>query len=83
MGDQQLRDQVGAQVALGPDGLQILDGDFRAGVGYSAALQAVAEDDPGGDVERVGLGHEMAAVEARLSWKWDHLGPVVVPHPNT
>ena len=54
-GREKLGDEIGTQVAFGPEGFEVLDVDFRAGVGNRSA-QSVAEDDPG-DVQRVGLGH--------------------------
>ncbi len=59
-GREKLGDEMGTQIAFGTEGFEVLDADFRAGVGNRSA-QSVAEDDPG-DVKRIGLGHEVPRV---------------------
>ena len=79
-GAEKLGDEVGAQVAFGSEGFEVLDADFRAGVGNRSA-QSVAEDDPG-EVQRIGLGHEVARVGAAFL-EVGYLGPFLVLHPHT
>ena len=76
---QQLGDPVRTEIALVSDGLQIADGDGASLSGDSAALP-VAENQ-GRDVERIQVGHEMAAV-GHTVLKMIDLAPGVVPHRN-